>query len=211
MRTLTLLLALTMIAMLAACLTTAGCSDTEEEATLSSSGAGGPQPLELPVPDEEPAGDGADTDSEDTADETSGDGETADGETGEEPEDTAADVTEDEGEVVTTDSGLQYIVLEEGDGEVAEAGDTVAVHYTGTLKSTGAKFDSSLDRGEPIVFPLGAGAVIAGWDEGIAGMKVGEKRKLIIPSDLAYGSMGSPPAIPPNADLVFETELVEVR
>ncbi|MBD3176168.1 MAG: FKBP-type peptidyl-prolyl cis-trans isomerase [Armatimonadia bacterium] len=195
-----------MIAMLAACLTTAGCSETEEEPTALSSAAGGPQPLELPVPDEEPAGDGADTDSEDTADETSGDGETA-----EEPEDTAADGTEDEGEVITTDTGLQYIILEEGEGEVAEPGDTVAVHYTGTLKSTGAKFDSSLDRGEPIVFPLGAGAVIAGWDEGIAGMKAGEKRKLIIPSDLAYGSMGSPPVIPPNADLVFETELVEVR
>lgn len=116
-----------------------------------------------------------------------------------------------EGETITTDSGLQYIVEKKGDGAEAVPGKTVFVHYTGTLKDTGEKFDSSLDRGTPIDFVLGAGMVIPGWDEGIAGMKVGEKRKLIIPSELGYGASGSPPVIPPNADLVFETELVDVK
>ncbi len=116
-----------------------------------------------------------------------------------------------EGETITTDSGLQYIVEKKGDGAEAVPGKTVFVHYTGTLKDTGEKFDSSLDRGTPIDFVLGAGMVIPGWDEGIAGMKVGEKRKLIIPSELGYGASGSPPVIPPNADLVFETEIVDVK
>ena len=110
----------------------------------------------------------------------------------------------------TTQSGLQYEDLKEGAGEAAKAGDTVEVHYTGRLKD-GKKFDSSLDRNRPFSFKLGAGRVIKGWDEGIAGMKVGGTRKLIIPSDLAYGPRGTPDgAIPPNAQLTFEVELLKI-
>ena len=105
--------------------------------------------------------------------------------------------------VVTTASGLQCIDVKEGNGAAAKAGDTVSVHYTGWLVE-GAKFDSSLDRGQPFSFPLGAGRVIRGWDEGVAGMKSGGVRKLIIPSDLAYGPGGRPPVIPPGATLIFE-------
>lgn len=97
-----------------------------------------------------------------------------------------------------------------GTGAEATAGKKVAVHYTGRL-TDGTKFDSSLDRGTPFTFALGAGQVIKGWDIGIAGMKVGGKRKLVIPSDMAYGSRGFPPVIPPGATLVFDVELVEAR
>jgi len=108
-----------------------------------------------------------------------------------------------------TSSGLRYEILSEGSGEVVEPGDTAVVHYTGWLPD-GTQFDSSRDRGEPFPFPVGAGRVIAGWDEGVAGMAVGERRKLVIPPDLAYGPMGQGP-IPPNATLVFDVELLEVR
>jgi FKBP-type peptidyl-prolyl cis-trans isomerase len=101
---------------------------------------------------------------------------------------------------------LKYIEVAPGD-PAAKAGDIVWVHYTGTL-TDGTKFDSSRDRGEPIRFTLGRGEVIKGWDEGVAGMKVGEKRKLIIPSALGYGERGSPPKIPANAELHFDVELV---
>ena len=97
-----------------------------------------------------------------------------------------------------------------GTGKEAKNGDTVRVHYTGTLMS-GKKFDSSRDRGEPFEFKLGAGAVIKGWDQGVPGMKVGGKRRLTIPWDLAYGEAGSPPNIPPKAALKFDIELVEVK
>ena len=103
---------------------------------------------------------------------------------------------EKEKKVVTTASGLQYEILKEGAGAAAKAGDQVEVHYTGTLKSNGKKFDSSVDRNKPFSFKLGAGMVIKGWDEGVAGMKLGEKRKLIIPFALAYGEDGRPPVIP---------------
>jgi FKBP-type peptidyl-prolyl cis-trans isomerase FkpA len=116
---------------------------------------------------------------------------------------------ETESPVVETDSALRYIDVEEGDGPEAKAGDTVSVHYTGWLVS-GSKFDSSRDRGQPFVFPLGAGRVIRGWDEGVAGMKVGGVRKLIVPPELGYGSRGAPPVIPPNATLIFEVELLKV-
>jgi peptidylprolyl isomerase len=96
-----------------------------------------------------------------------------------------------------------------GTGTAAASGDTVRVHYTGTLLD-GTKFDSSVDRNEPFEFKLGVGAVIKGWDEGVVGMKKGGKRKLTIPSDKAYGKTGSPPKIPPNAPLVFDVELVEI-
>jgi peptidylprolyl isomerase len=110
----------------------------------------------------------------------------------------------------TTASGLTIVEVKLGDGDVAGAGDTVSVHYTGKLKD-GTKFDSSYDRNQPIQFVLGAHQVIPGWDEGIAGMKVGEKRQLIIPSDLAYGANGTPDGtIPPNATLYFDVELMGV-
>ncbi len=96
-----------------------------------------------------------------------------------------------------------------GKGTAAKAGDTVKVHYTGTLLD-GTKFDSSLDRGEPFSFKLGSGSVIKGWDEGVVGMKVGGKRKLTIPADKAYGKAGRPPTIPPNSPLVFEIQLLEI-
>lgn len=96
-----------------------------------------------------------------------------------------------------------------GTGTEAAAGKTVAVHYTGTLED-GKKFDSSLDRGQPFVFLLGRGQVIRGWDQGIAGMKVGGKRRLEIEPSLAYGARGYPPVIPANATLIFEVELLDV-
>src|SRR6202035_12714 len=105
--------------------------------------------------------------------------------------------------VVKTDSGLEYVDRKVGDGDEAKSGKRVTVHYTGTLKSNGKKFDSSVDRNEPFTFKLGVGEVIKGWDEGVAGMKVGGKRKLIIPSKLGYGSRGAGKDIPPDADLVF--------
>ena len=111
---------------------------------------------------------------------------------------------------VTTPSGLKYVDQAVGTGEVAVAGKTVNVHYTGWLEN-GKKFDSSVDRGQPFSFPLGAGRVIKGWDEGVQGMKVGGKRKLTIPSDLGYGSRGAGGVIPPNATLVFDVELLGIR
>ncbi len=109
-----------------------------------------------------------------------------------------------------TDSGLHYAVLAEGEGDEAVNGKDVVVHYTGWLPS-GTKFDSSRDRGEPFMFPLGAGSVIAGWEEGVAGMRVGGQRKLVIPPALGYGAAGAGGVIPPNATLVFDVELLEVR
>jgi FKBP-type peptidyl-prolyl cis-trans isomerase len=114
-----------------------------------------------------------------------------------------------EGKEVTTSSGLQYIDLTIGTGATAQAGQTVSVHYSGWLEN-GKKFDSSVDRGQPFSFPLGTGRVIKGWDEGVQGMKVGGKRKLIIPSSLGYGARGAGGAIPPHATLIFEVELLGV-
>src|SRR5581483_7955922 len=122
----------------------------------------------------------------------------------------AAGCAGDEQGTVTTASGLKYIDQKEGTGDAAKAGDRVEVHYTGTLREDGTKFDSSLDRKKPFTFRLGAGKVIKGWDEGVAGMKVGGKRKLIIPYQLAYGEEGRPPKIPEKADLVFEVELLRI-
>ena len=107
-------------------------------------------------------------------------------------------------------SGLRYQDVAVGSGEEATAGRTAVVHYTGWLPD-GKKFDSSRDRGEPFSFPLGAGQVIAGWDQGVAGMKVGGRRKLVIPSELGYGASGAAPDIPPNATLVFDVELLGVQ
>jgi FKBP-type peptidyl-prolyl cis-trans isomerase len=113
-------------------------------------------------------------------------------------------------EGITTPSGLKYQELQEGQGVAAKKGDTVEVHYTGWL-TDGKKFDSSVDRKQPFSFKLGAGQVIKGWDEGVAGMKVGGKRKLTIPPDLAYGARGAGGVIPPNATLVFDVELLKIK
>ena len=109
-----------------------------------------------------------------------------------------------------TASGLKITELNLGDGAEAAAGQTVVVHYRGTLEN-GKQFDASYDRVTPFSFPLGAGRVIKGWDEGVVGMKVGGKRKLVIPPDLAYGSRGAGGVIPPNATLTFEVELLDVK
>lgn len=107
----------------------------------------------------------------------------------------------------TTASGLIIEEIVTGDGAEAAAGQEVTVHYTGWL-TNGTKFDSSKDRDDPFVFPLGGGRVIRGWDEGVQGMKIGGKRKLTIPPDLGYGARGAGGVIPPNATLVFEVELL---
>ena len=109
-----------------------------------------------------------------------------------------------------TDSGLQYIETVAGTGKVPKRGDRVAVHYVGRLEN-GKEFDNSVKRGQPIEFVLGNGQVIAGWDEGISLMKVGGKASLIIPPDLGYGARGAGGVIPPNATLIFDVELVDVK
>ncbi len=120
-------------------------------------------------------------------------------------------------EKTITQSGLSYEITMKAsdDAQVAKTGQQVSVHYTGWLTDPaggrGRKFDSSKDRGQPFKFPLGAGMVIKGWDEGVEGMKVGETRVLYIPSKLGYGERGAPGAIPPNADLIFEVELLNLN
>ena len=115
--------------------------------------------------------------------------------------------------MITTSTGLNYIDVTTGDGAEAKKGQKVTVHYTGWLynnETQGAKFDSSKDRSDPFAFSLGAGMVIRGWDEGVAGMKVGGKRTLIIPPELGYGARGAGGVIPANATLKFDVELLGV-
>ena len=111
---------------------------------------------------------------------------------------------------ITTDSGLKYIDIKEGPGESPKTGQKVTVHYTGTLEN-GTKFDSSRDRGTPFDFTIGVGQVIKGWDEGVATMKVGGRRQLIIPPELGYGDRGVGGVIPGNATLIFDVELLDVN
>ena len=111
---------------------------------------------------------------------------------------------------VVLKSGLKYVEVAEGSGPAAVSGKDVTVHYTGTFPN-GKKFDSSVDRGEPFTFKLGAGQVIKGWDEGVSGMRIGGKRRLFIPSELGYGKRGAGSVIPPNSDLCFDVELLEVE
>ncbi|MEB3179524.1 MAG: FKBP-type peptidyl-prolyl cis-trans isomerase [Nostocaceae cyanobacterium] len=115
-----------------------------------------------------------------------------------------------EDNVVTTPSGLKYIDIEEGDGATPQTGQTVTVHYIGTLKD-GTEFDSSVGRNRPFSFKIGTGQVIKGWDEGLSTMKIGGKRQLIIPPELGYGSRGAGGVIPPNATLVFDVELLKIQ
>lgn len=114
------------------------------------------------------------------------------------------------GPYIKTASGLSFLDLKQGTGTSPTAGKQVKVHYTGTLEN-GTKFDSSLDRGEPFIFTIGVGQVIPGWDEGVMSMKVGGKRKLIVPPQLGYGAHGAGGVIPPNATLIFEVELLDVQ
>jgi FKBP-type peptidyl-prolyl cis-trans isomerase FkpA len=114
------------------------------------------------------------------------------------------------GDGVKTDSGLQYWEIRVGNGDMAKEGSHVRVHYTGWL-TTGKKFDSSVDAGKPFDFTIGNGEVIKGWEEGVAGMKVGGKRQLRIPPALGYGAEGAPPDIPPNATLIFDIKLLGVQ
>lgn len=114
------------------------------------------------------------------------------------------------GDGTTTADGLKYWDIKPGTGATATAGQTVTVHYTGWL-TNGKKFDSSVDRNEPFQFALGQGQVIKGWDEGVAGMKVGGKRQLHIPATLAYGDRGAAGVIPPGAELIFDVELLKVQ
>lgn len=112
-------------------------------------------------------------------------------------------------DVKTTESGLRYVEVEEGEGEVPQSGQTVVVHYTGSL-ADGTKFDSSRDRDRPFSFKLGQGQVIKGWEEGISTMQVGGRRQLIIPPELGYGQRGAGGVIPPNATLIFDVELLKI-
>jgi FKBP-type peptidyl-prolyl cis-trans isomerase FkpA len=119
-----------------------------------------------------------------------------------------------QGAIMTTPSGLKIQDTKVGTGATPRTGQTCVMHYTGWLYtngSKGAKFDSSVDRGQPFEFPIGTGRVIKGWDEGVASMKVGGKRTLIIPPDLGYGARGAGGVIPPNATLLFEVELLDVK
>lgn len=122
----------------------------------------------------------------------------------------SAELPQLDGDTITTETGLKYIDMTVGEGAAPTTGQTCVMHYTGWL-TDGKKFDSSRDRGQPFPFPIGQGRVIKGWDEGVASMKVGGRRLLIIPAELGYGMRGSPPVIPPKATLVFDVELLEVR
>jgi FKBP-type peptidyl-prolyl cis-trans isomerase len=175
--------------LLAAGLLAGGCKGQEATETASAP-PGGPPPGAAP-----PAATTAAPEKPAAADRTAGG---------------AAKTSSTTAKMTTLPSGLKYVDLKIGKGESPKSGQTVVVNYTGTLQD-GTKFDSSLDRHEPFKFVLGQGQVIPGWDEGIATMKPGGKRKLVIPPDLAYGASGQPPVIPANATLNFDVDLLRVE
>ena len=187
-------------------------ADQEDAEDTGTSGADDGATDEADEVGPEPPGAEADEDSDETADE---DGDEGDQEDQEEPETDQAPSEPpelpDDLEEVTTDTGLRYIDVEVGTGAEAESGDALQVHYTGWLEEDGTKFDSSLDRGEPVVFTLDVSSRIQGWHEGFAGMREGSKRRLIIPPELAYGESGFGASIPPNATLIFDVELLAVN
>ena len=175
--------------LLALAILAGGCSDDEIETSTSGdvSGSGTPPAIQTTPPEQTPSAGGP-----------------------EEPPVIS-------GDQVTSESGLRYIDIAEGSGDSPQTGQTVLVHYTGWLQADGEKFDSSLDSGQPLAFPLGVGRVIPGWDEGVATMKEGGSRRLIIPPELAYGERGytdpltGQVIIPPNATLIFDVELVGIQ
>jgi FKBP-type peptidyl-prolyl cis-trans isomerase len=164
----------------AAILAAAGCGDSGDDNAGESTTTAAPTPTQAEQPT--PAGKGVDTSKK-------------------------PKVTVPQGD---PPAGLQIKDLKEGDGPTAASGSTVTVQYVGVAYSTGKQFDASWDRGQPLTFPLGAGQVIGGWDQGVAGMKVGGRRELIIPPDLAYGAGGHPPDIKPNETLIFVIDLLKV-
>ena len=192
-RLLTSGLLISMIFVLSACGWFGGGADTTEETTAQSSSNG-------------TAGE-ANADNNQVSNDSSGT--TSSNDNGESA-DADQSTNTDQGESMITDSGLEIITIKEGTGPKPNPGDIVQVHYVGTLEN-GTKFDSSVDRGEPIGFPLGQGRVIKGWDEGIALINQGGKAKLIIPPELGYGAQGAGGVIPPNAKLIFEVELVSIQ
>lgn len=175
---------------------------------LSLAGCGG-EPENNAVPSSKPAGSGPGTmESGSTAPPST----TGDAAKPAEPSAPGGPTKVDQSKLKSTSSGLKYAILKEGKGAEAKAGQPVEVHYTGWLQSDGTKFDSSVDRGEPFGFNLGAGMVIPGWDEGVQGMKEGEKRQLIVPAKLGYGDAAAPGGkIPPNSTLIFEVELLKAN
>lgn len=173
-------------------------------ATESSAATEAPAPTDTPVIEDQPA------EEQPVQDDEADTGDTAQNEAGAGTDAPSVEEQFAGQDIQTTASGLQYIMINEGTGDAPQAGDLVQVHYVGTLQD-GTEFDNSRLRGEPIVFPLGTGQVIPGWDEGIALLNVGGKANFIIPPQLAYGERGAGDIIPPNATLIFEVELVGIQ
>jgi peptidylprolyl isomerase len=189
------LLVVLLIVLLAAC----GPAGSPEELATEDARPTNTRPVPTNTPSSAPAEDDEEADT--------GDAEEADAADPELPTFDFGDP--DESEFTTTESGLRYLIVEEGDGREADAGNVVQVHYTGRLED-GTEFDSSLNSGQPIQFALGTGRVIPGWDEGIALLREGDQARFIIPPDLGYGATGSGGVIPPDATLIFDVQLVRV-
>ncbi len=188
--------------LLAAIATLAGCAKPAPEPAPAPT----PSAVKPPAPaDAKPAA----TESTESAESTESGAESAESAAKKDDDKKKDEEAKGDEKVVTTDSGLQYVDIKVGSGKSPQPTSRVTVHYHGTLKSNGKVFDSSVERGQPAEFPLNG--VIQGWQEGLLTMKEGGKRKLIIPAKLAYGPNSPSPDIPPNSDLVFEVELIDVQ